>query len=586
MRICRSVFFLACAGLLWCGCATTLAPLRTAAAVAAAGGNAIPAGAEEPSGSDGLVFGARLEPPELLSTGKGNPESLAHFAAGESYETNGQHDLAVEEFYKSVMADPANEEMALELTRVFLEEQQPERAVSLLSKVAERPGASAAIYGWLARADLQAGNTNAAIAASRKAVERWPDSLEGYRSQLEILARTGKAAGEMRILDQAARHIRNQPGQLVGLADLYADVLGTQGRQTASARLRAVALLDRAAGMQFSSPAVWERMADTYARLGESKKAIGIYTKLLAQPLEESTGLDVVRYKAALISMDAEDWTNATRLLQGVVSNNPGQFPEAWYYLGVMAHSENRLAEATVDFENALRWNAGLEMAYYRLALVWADLDHSPEALRLLGEARSRFADSFTAEFYAGLVNMRIKDYDQAVQRFSRAEGMARTNNPAALDHEFYFQIGAACERDHQYPRAAEYLQKCIDLEPDNAEALNYLGFMWADLGEQLPKARAYIEKALKLDPDNAAYLDSMGWVMYKLKQPQEALPWMLKAVKLSPEPDATILDHLGDVYMALRQPAKALENWKKSLSIEPNDEVRKKLQLFDAGAT
>jgi tetratricopeptide (TPR) repeat protein len=213
-------------------------------------------------------------------------------------------------------------------------------------------------------------------------------------------------------------------------------------------------------------------------------------------------------------------------------------------------------------------------------------LDHSPEALRLLGEARSRFADSFTAEFYAGLVNMRIKDYDQAVQRFSKAEGMARTNNPAALDHEFYFQIGAACERDHQYPRAAEYLQKCIDLQPDNAEALNYLGFMWADLGEQLPKARAYIEKALKLDPDNAAYLDSMGWVMYKLKQPQEALPWMLKAVKLSPEPDATIFDHLGDVYMALRQPAKALENWKKSLSIEPNDEVRKKLQLFDAGAT
>jgi tetratricopeptide (TPR) repeat protein len=60
----------------------------------------------------------------------------------------------------------------------------------------------------------------------------------------------------------------------------------------------------------------------------------------------------------------------------------------------------------------------------------------------------------------------------------------------------------------------------------------------------------------------------------------------MLKAVQLSPEPDATILDHLGDVYMTLRQPAKALENWKKSLTIEPNDEVRKKLKLFDAGAT
>jgi tetratricopeptide (TPR) repeat protein len=109
---------------------------------------------------------------------------------------------------------------------------------------------------------------------------------------------------------------------------------------------------------------------------------------------------------------------------------------------------------------------------------------------------------------------------------------------------------------------------------------------MWADLGENLSKARAYIEKAVKLDPKNAAYLDSLGWVFYKLKMPREALPWMLKAVEFSEEPDATILDHLGDVYMALRQPAKALENWKKSLAIEANDDVKKKLQLFDAGAT
>ncbi len=61
---------------------------------------------------------------------------------------------------------------------------------------------------------------------------------------------------------------------------------------------------------------------------------------------------------------------------------------------------------------------------------------------------------------------------------------------PAQLDQRFYFQFGAACERGQQFKAAEEYLQKCIDLAPDFGEALNYLGYMLADRGQQLPRAR------------------------------------------------------------------------------------------------
>jgi tetratricopeptide (TPR) repeat protein len=583
MNIRQSMIVLAGAALLCCGCAT---PKTGATAGTARAANTSTNAADDSSAASGLVFSPSGEVRPRLSVGKGNVESLAHFAAGEGYETNGQHELAVEEFYKSVMADPANEPLALELAHVYLDTQHPDKAVTLLSKVAERTNASAPIYGWLARAHLQAGNTNAALAASRKAIERWPDSLDGYESQLEILVRTGKTEGGLRVLDQAAKHIRNEPASLVALADLYSEFISGPSKEISATHERAIALLDRAAVMKIPSPMVLEQMADTYARLGESQKALAAYNKLLAEPTDDSLRLNTRRYKAALASMDAQDLTNATKLFKTVVTDNPGQFPEAWYYLGIMAHADNRLADASADFVNALRWDANLQMAYYRLALVFADLDHPNEAVGLLQEAHNRFIDSFTSQFYSGVVNMRVKDYDEAVLRFSAAETIAKTNNPAALDVDFYFQLGAALERDKKFPQAEQYLQKCIDMKPDNAEALNYLGFMWADLGEQLPKARAYIEKANKLDPNNAAFLDSLGWVFYKLKQPQDALPWMLKAVQLSTEPDATILDHLGDVYMALRQPAKALESWKKSLTIEPNDDVKKKLHLFDAGAT
>ena len=86
------------------------------------------------------------EPVEILSFGKkGNPEALAHFAAGEAFESSGQHDQAMEEFYSSVIADPSNERTARDVAEWLLDQHHPERAVTLLSKVARRSDVSLAV---------------------------------------------------------------------------------------------------------------------------------------------------------------------------------------------------------------------------------------------------------------------------------------------------------------------------------------------------------------------------------------------------------------------------------------------------------
>jgi len=582
MKICPSAFSLAFAGALLCGCAAV--PPRQAAAAST---NAPPAAstnaaAAQPAEED-------EEPVTALPSGKGNPEALAHFAAGESFEASGQHEQAMEEFYSSVMADPGNEKTARDVAEWLLDGHHPERAVTLLSKVARRPDVSAPILSLLSRADLQAGKTNAAMEASLKAIAREPDSLQSYEGELEIFVQAGKMAEALKTLDQAAKHIRNTPANLIALANLYAACRGPQAKEKDPVRLRAVELLDRAAGMKFSAPALWQHMADGYARLGELKKAADIYNRLVREAVDSATLRDVLRERLGEILLDAHDVTNAAAQFQAIVQDDPARFPQAsmaWYYLAILAQSQGRLPEAVEDLQKALRSAPGLEQAYYRLALVLADQRRNDDALQVLDRARLSFPDSFDAQFYNGLVNFQLKDFDQAVRHFTAAETLARSNSPARLDRQFYFQIGAACERAHQFKPAEDYLQKCIDMSPDDAEALNYLGFMWADRGEHLPKARAYIEKACKLEPKNAAYLDSMGWVLFKLNQSQAALPWLVKAVELSPEPDATILDHLGDVYLSLRQLGKAMENWKKSLAIEPDNEVKKKLQAVDGGAT
>ena len=466
----------------------------------------------------------------------------------------------------------------------FLKTSQVDKAVAVLAKSARRSDASAQLLSWLARADLQAGQTNQALIASRLAIQRQPDAFDGYESQMEILLRNNQLPEAARTLNRATKSLRPDPPYLIALGGLYAAYLKAQPKD-AAAKTNAIALLDRVAKMKLDSPRLWQGLADSYCQFDQPKKAAALYVKLLSQTNEPSLMREALHEKLAAIYFQADDKTNATKQLEAIVRDDPTRFPRAWFFLGELAFQDDKLGEASEDYENALHGDANIEEAWYKLALVQIALHRTEDAFKTLDAARARFPKTFLCEFYNGVAWLHVKNFAEAIRHFDTAEVIGLATDPALLDSRFYFQFGEVCERGQDYKRADEYLQKCINLSPDFGEALNYLGYMLADRGEQLPRARVLIEKAVHLEPRNGAYLDSLGWVLFKLNLPQQALPWLLKARELSPEPDATVLDHLGEVYLALHQSAKAIEAWKQSLSIESNPEVKKKLDLYSGGA-
>jgi tetratricopeptide (TPR) repeat protein len=566
------VFGVALAGMFLPGCATTGSHPPAAQPAPAAR-----AGADDP-GDDLLADTLPTRP------AKGNPAALAHYAAGISYEWNDEDEQAVKHFNDAALADPSNEYLVIKVAQRFLRNSQVDKAVTVLAKSARRPEASALLWSCLARADLQAGRTRQALAASRQAILRQPDAFDGYECQTEVFFHKNQPRKALRTLNRAAKSIRPDPPSLVALGGLYSAYLKAQPKDAVT-RTNVIALLDRVAGMNFASPHLWQGLADTYCQIDQPRKAAAIYDRLLAEAPDSSAMREALHEKLAAIYFQAEDKTNATRQLEAIVRDNPTRCPRAWFFLGEVAFEDEKLAEAADDYENALHWDPGIEEAWYKLALVQIALHRADDAFRTLDAARARFPKTFLGAFYTGVAWLHMKNYAEAIHHFTTAEVIGLATDPSLLDHRFYFQFGEACERNQDYKRADEYLQKCINLNPDFGEALNYLGYMLADRGEQLARARALIEKAVRLEPKNGAYLDSLGWVLFKQKQPQQALPWLLKAVELSPEPDATVLDHLGEVYIALGQPAKAIEAWKKSLSIESNPDVKKKLDLYSGGA-
>jgi tetratricopeptide (TPR) repeat protein len=196
-----------------------------------------------------------------------------------------------------------------------------------------------------------------------------------------------------------------------------------------------------------------------------------------------------------------------------------------------------------------------------------------------LRSAKKRFPTKFITEYLMALASQHVKNYADAASHFTEAEVIAKAGDTKPLDANFYFQAGIAHERKGDREQAVKLFEKSLALEPDFPEAQNYLGYMWAERGENLDRARELIEKALKAEPKSAAYLDSMGWVLFKQNQPKPALEYLLKAVELTEQPDATLYDHLGDIYAALDQIPKAREAWEKSLAVEANVDVKKKLE-------
>jgi tetratricopeptide (TPR) repeat protein len=504
-------------------------------------------------------------------------QAHAHFAAAVIHEMNDETEAALEEYYKAAMDDAENESLVLDVSRRLLQNKQPERALELLTRATAKPGASGALFARLGVVYSQLGKTDLAIAADRAAIKRSPESLAGYQNLVGNCLQNKQEQEALKVLDEAARQPHPDADFLISLSELYGNYVIQFPAQKEKVAPKAVALLNRASGLQSLNPVLRLRLADDFASFGDSSKAAEIYLELLKQLPDVPLIRERVHAKLAGIYLRDSDHKRATEQLQALVQEDPTN-PQAYYYLGFLAYNDKKPAEAAEYFNKTLLLSPDFEQAYYDLALAQISLNKGDEALATLEKARKKFPQSFPMELWTGLAYSRQKNYTEALKHFTAAEVIAKATDPSRLNEDFYFQIGAAYERTGDLAAAEQYFDKCLRLAPNSAETQNYLGYMWAEHGLKLDKARELIEKAVKTEPKNAAYLDSLGWVLFKLNQPKEALKYELKAVEFSTEPDATVYDHLGDIYAALDQLDKAREAWAKSVSLEPNEQVQKKL--------
>jgi tetratricopeptide (TPR) repeat protein len=505
-------------------------------------------------------------------------EAHAHYAQALILDMENRPEEALEEYSKAALADPSNEDLVEELTHRYLQQKQPEKALEVLSKASSRPGATGAVFAQLGMVYSRLGKETEAIQAENTAIRKSPKLLSGYQNLCIIHLQGSRSKEALKVLDDALKVPDTDLEFLTGLGGLYVSLERQAPSLKESTRAGGLTAFNRAAKLSSSDPQTSMKLADGYGALGDTTNASRIYLDLLERYGELPLLRADLHSKLADIYLRGHDPKKATEQLEAIVQDDPSN-AQAYYLLGAAAYDQRRLPEAVRHFQKSLLLNDDFEQAYYDLAGAQIALSQPNDALATLDRARGKFARSFLGEYLAAVAGVRLKDFTNAVSHFTSAESLARASEPERLNAEFYFETGAAQERKGDFDQAEQYFEKSLKLAPQNAEALNYYGYMLADRGVKLEKAHDMIDKAVKQEPDNAAFVDSLGWVLFKLGKPEEALPHIKKALDLSGDPDATIYDHLGDIYSALKQPDKATEAWRKSLSIEPNDDIRRKLE-------
>ena len=156
------------------------------------------------------------------------------------------------------------------------------------------------------------------------------------------------------------------------------------------------------------------------------------------------------------------------------------------------------------------------------------------------------------------------EEYEAAIDSYDQA--LALTPETARARWVLFYARAIAKERSGDWEGSEADFRAALELNPEQPQVLNYLGYSLVEQQRNLDEALEMIERAVAASPDSGYIVDSLGWVFYRLDRYEEAVEQMERAVELEPV-DPVVNDHLGDVYWAVGRKREAEFQWRRALS-------------------
>ena len=480
---------------------------------------------------------------------------------GNLYTVKHDQKKAEEQFTTAQGLEPDSEEVVLNLARLYAESGDVAHEAKVIAAVPE-DNRTPKMEDALGAAYEQLKQTKEAIAAFRRAVDLEPDDADARDALAQALLNDNQ-------LDEALKQYKElteaDPENAVALIHI-AEIQRRQGKyEDALVTIRQAMKKDP------------ENLDGGYNEgllldvLGRFDEAAQVYEKMV----------DLTSHANGAYKEDEK--------------NNRGIFLER---LGSVYHEQNKTAEAVATYQkmidmggdtaihgyqyqvdayrDAKQFDKAVEVARkavdanpkdrdmkLMLAGELGDLGKTEEGLALAKGLLANNPEDRQVWLALGQMYVRAHRWKDAEDAFNKAEPLTTKKEDRTY---LFFLRGELAERQKHYEPAEQYFRQALELEPDSAMTLNYLGYMLADKGARLPEALKMIRKAVDQEPMNGAYLDSLGWVYFKMGDYELAEENLRQAVERD-QSDPTVHDHLGDLYEKTGRIRLAASQWQLSLA-------------------
>lgn len=220
-------------------------------------------------------------------------------------------------------------------------------------------------------------------------------------------------------------------------------------------------------------------------------------------------------------------------------------------------------------------------MAVVRVAQNLDAMGNRDEALRRLGNIVTSNPHDLEALSVLGDMQRSAQKYAEAADSYTKALAVAGGDAPG--DWRFYYVRGISYERNKQWDKAEADFKHALQLNPDQPQVLNYLGYSWVDQGINLMPALDMIQKAVNASPNDGYIIDSLGWAYFRLGRFDEAVQQLELAVQLR-STDPEINDHLGDAYWRAGRKLEARFQWNIAAAVDTEGAVKARVAKKLAG--
>jgi tetratricopeptide (TPR) repeat protein len=470
------------------------------------------------------AFRQAIRAASALAEGAEPPDPAPWRLLASAYAAGGDDDAAVKTLDDLAARRPGDGSGFRELGRIYLEKHEPARAERHLRRAVQLEPRDVESYRLLAQA--------------HEALRREPDARDDLVAILktdpedgEALLALGRMSARQGEVQQARewfhRHVRASP-------------------DTTDAHVRVV----------FQ----WLEVHD------------GAEALAVARTASKEVGDDPrIRFAEGIALQELRRWPESADVLASIKLDSGELFvsarvalADALSHAGRHAEAERALAAPLASFPDDARI---LVMRAAVLDRAGRPADAIALLRRAISERERKRKSEDLPDLYAALADSLVRT-GRADEALVALRGALRAR-PA--DETLLYALGSAYERAGQPDAAIAQMRALLALNPDHAEALNFVGYTFAEQGVRLEEAEKLVRRALELKPRSGHVLDSLGWVLYRRGDLGRAVEALEQADQRA-GPDATILEHLGDAYRALSRPQDAARAYRRALGSVPDE--------------